>query len=111
MLPARSVCVALKTHSLLAAKATWPLLAVPVSTLHVPVLVAEVVNVCTVPSVALAVSVMLAPASAPLPCITGATLVLGEEGAVIKGALASVSTISAKAAEVLLEVTSLAVML
>ena len=105
-LPATSVCVALNTHTLLAAKAV-PL---AVSMAQAPLALAVVLKVWVLPSVALAVKAMLAQASAPAPVIVGGSLTLAA-GAVMTGVATLVSTVRPKGAEVLLAVTSVAVML
>jgi len=112
VLPATSVCVAVKVQILLAANAVWPPAVLPVSMLHAPLALAVVVKVCgLVPSVDLAVKVTVALASAPVPRTVGAVLLLAATGALTTGAAALVSIVRLSALEVTFAVTSLAVML
>ena len=108
-LPAASVWVALKVQILLATKATWLLAVLAVLITQAPLALAVVVKVWVLASLALAVRVTLALASAPLPLMVGAALLLAV-GAVMLGAAAVVSMVKTKGLEVLLALTSLAVM-
>ena len=109
VLPAASVWVALNTHTLLAAKAVCALGGLAVSMAHTPLALAVAVKLRLLPSVARAFTVMVALASALLPATVGALLTLVVSVAMLSAA-ASVSTVRFSTLEVVLVVTSLALM-
>ena len=68
---------------------------------------ATVVYVCTVPSLAVALSLTVALASAPVPLITGAVFTSVFDSTIMTGAMAVVSIFKSKTVDVLPAETSL----